>query len=74
MREQGIFCDVCTQRKKTGSRQRRWWCSERIVLRNLGVSRGLRYEMNVHKQTKSNKTNNGAKKNENEQAQICVAI
>ena len=30
--------------------------------------------MNVHKQIKSNKTNNGAKKNENEQAQICVAI
>ena len=29
--------------------------------------------MNVHKQIEDNKTNNGAKKNENEQAQIDVA-
>ena len=43
------------------------------MLRNLGVSRGLRSETNVYKQIKSNKTNNGAKKNENEQAQICLA-
>ena len=38
--------------------------------RNLGEGRGARCDMNVYKQEGAKKTNNGAKKNETEQAQI----
>ena len=48
---------------------RSWW-SERIIWRNWGEGTGVHYDMDVYKQGECEKTNNGIKRNENEQSQI----
>ena len=66
------FFNACYRLTNTECWQRWSWCSERIIWRNGGGGRGERCDMDVYTEGGGKKTNNGAKKPENEQSQIYV--
>ena len=43
-------CEACTWWNQTGRWQGCVWCSERVIRRNLGITSGVRCEMEMHMQ------------------------
>ena len=67
--EKWTYCEACTWLNLIGRWEQLVWCSQRVILRDLGVTGGVWCAMDVHIQKGAKNTAKGARKNENEPAQ-----
>ena len=68
--EKWTYCEAYTWLNLIGRWEQLVWCSQRAIPRDLGVAGGVWCEMDVNIQKRGKNTTKGARKNENEPAQI----